>query len=53
MPDQGQDLGDQPDPVLETTAVLVGAHVAERGEELLDQVPLRAVHLDTVEAGLL
>ena len=47
-----QDLERKPEPVLEAPAPLVGAAIAERRDELLDQVPLRTMHLDAIHAGL-
>ena len=38
--------------VVERAAVLVGAPVVLRREELVDQVAVRGVHLDAVEAGV-
>jgi hypothetical protein len=46
------DLDDQPDAVLERTAVTVGPLVRQRRQELVQQVAVRGVHLDDVEAGL-
>ena len=42
----------QPSPVLERSAPLVRALVAERGEELMQQVAVRGVHLEHIETGV-
>ncbi|GGM16497.1 hypothetical protein GCM10011594_40770 [Nakamurella endophytica] len=45
------DLEQQPGAAVEVAAVPVGAVVAQRGQELVQQVPVRGVQLDHVEAG--
>ena len=50
--DRPDDLDDEPGAVLERPAVLVRAVVDRRAEELRDQVAVRAVQLDAVEARL-
>ena len=49
-PHRVHDLEQQPDPVLEGAAVRVLAVVRERREELVQQVAVRGVQLDQVEA---
>ena len=51
--DRTQDVEPEAGPVLEAAAVLVGAPVFERRVELRDQVAVRGVNFDAVEAGLL
>ena len=46
----GQHLDAETHPVLEAATVLVGSSVALRGEELVDQIAMGAVDLDSVEA---
>jgi hypothetical protein len=45
------DLEHQAHPAREVAAVAVGARVGQRREELVQQVAVRRVHLDHVEAG--
>ena len=47
------DLDDEPHAVLQRAAPAVGALVGERRQELVQQVAMRAVQLDEVEAGAL
>ena len=46
------DLEQQTSPVLKGSAVGVGAGVAQRRQELVDEIPVRGVDLDEVEPGL-
>lgn len=46
------DAQQQAGPVLQRPAVLVGAQIRQRREELVQQVTMRAVHLEHVEAGV-
>ena len=46
------DVEREPDPVLEAATILVRAPVALRAQERADEVPVRAVNLDSIEAGL-
>ena len=46
------DLAQQACAILEAATVLVGARVGERREELVDQIAVRAVELDHLEAGV-
>ena len=50
--DLAHGLADEAQPVLQRSAVLVGAQVAVGGEEAHEQVAVRAVQLDEVEARL-
>ncbi len=44
-------LDQEPDAILEAAAILVSAFVGERRKELVDEVTVRCVQLDHVEAG--
>ena len=50
---RAQHLEPEPRPVLEAAAIGVGAPVLERGDELRDQVAVRGMDFDAIEAGLL
>ena len=51
--DRAQHVEPEARAVFERAAVVVGAPVLERGEELRDQVAVGGVDLDAIEAGLL
>ena len=51
VPDGARDFQQQPHAVLEGAAVGVGAGVRQRRQELVQQVAVRGVNLDGVEAG--
>ena len=46
------DFETQPHPVLERSAVRVASSVCQRRQKLVNQVPVRGVYFDDVEAGL-
>src|SRR5206468_5060820 len=52
LADAGDDLARKAQPVLEAAAVGVSALVAERRDELLDQMTLGAVDLHAVDAAV-
>ena len=51
-PHRGEDLQREAQPVLERAAVLVGAPVGQRRDERRQQVAVRAVQFEQVEAGV-
>ena len=52
LPDRVDDLEAQSDAVVERSAVLVGAVVDQRREEFVNEIAMRRMHLDDVEAGV-